>query len=119
MLSSNAISSRQKCFLPQCNFFAAKIVFFLQRAKCFRAFLFFFWKKNPHPAFVLTGWESRERNREDGNRGRGIEGMGQIRLPPPSPSSVGGVSLLPLSSFDGFEMSTWVSPARSALSVAA
>ena len=67
MLSSNVISLRQKCFLPQCNFFAAKIVFFLQRAKCFRAFLFFFWKKNPHPAFVLTGWESRERNREDGS----------------------------------------------------
>lgn len=45
MLSSKVISFRQKCFLPQCDFFAAKIVFFLQSAKCFRAFLFFFLKK--------------------------------------------------------------------------
>ena len=27
MLSSNAISSQQKCFLPQCDFFAAEMFF--------------------------------------------------------------------------------------------
>ena len=27
MLSSNAISSQQKCFLPKCNFFAAEMFF--------------------------------------------------------------------------------------------
>ena len=57
MLSSNAISSQQKCFLPKCNFFAAEMFFtamqflrskdsvFLAKSQVFQGFSFLLLEK--------------------------------------------------------------------------